>query len=253
MTTRKQVSHISLGRRMDAIPHKVVSWRCPYCGLVHRKTWFRIYAGGLWALGALIWLFAPKAQASANPIPKRSGQHAVIIERQIQAPPALTITPTPTATVEFALRTPPSPTPLPIPKTGVIWAQTSARVYLYEEPGKEMLGDIPNGQFVHLLDEFAAYGNLPWTQITFAGQTGWVEATKVFRLRFEGETFYNVSAPEGSYLYTAPHGQRIVWLPEGTPLHFEQANEGWIEVSTLHGQTGWILSENIAPPGEDLN
>jgi len=125
---------------------------------------------------------------------------------------------------------------VPIPKTGVIWAQTNTSVYFYKELGLEILGDIPNGQFVQLLDEFAAYGNLPWTQVTFDEQTGWVEATKVFRLRFEGETFYHVSAPEGSYLYTAPQGQQIGGLPAGTPLRFEQANEAWKEVSTLDGQ-----------------
>lgn len=243
------MTNIELGRKLPSIHRKPMALHCPYCGQIHRKTRLRLLAGALFFIAAGIGLFAPEAKASSETRAGSSDQSIHSTGKQkhqshnLFNPPTATVNPTPSP--EFVLRTPPSPTPLPIPKTGIIWSPISLGVYLYAEPGLDILYEIPNGTFVHLFDEFAAYGNLPWTHIGFEEQEGWIDATKVNRLRFEGETFYLVHEADGTYLYTTPQGQIIVWLPFGTPLRYRDVQDGWAFVTTLSGEEGWVLLETL--------
>jgi hypothetical protein len=248
------VTSIELGRRIPSIHRKRLVLQCPYCGQIHRKTRLRLLATALFFIAAWIGLFAPKAQASSEARVGTSNQSIYITGKQredihnLSASPTATVNPTPSP--EFVLRTPPSPTPLPIPKTGIIWSPVSNGVYLYEEPGLDILREIPNGTIIHLFDEFTAYGNLPWTRIGFEEQAGWIDATKVSRLHFEGETFYLVNDAGGTYLYSAPKGRLIVWLSFGTPLRYQNTKDEWAAVSTLNGEKGWVVLDKLIAPNE---
>lgn len=247
------MANIELGRKFPSIGRKRLALQCPYCGQIHSKTRLRLLATALFFIAAWIGLFAPEVQASSEAGVGSSSQSFHITGKHredihnLSASPTATVNPT--SSPEFVLRTPPSPTLLPIPKTGIIWSAVSLGVYLYAEPGLDILREIPNGTFVHLFDDFAAYGNLPWTRIGFEDQEGWIDATKVSRLRFEGETFYLVNEADGTYLYATPQGQIIVWLPFGTPLRYQDAEDGWAEVSTLNSEEGWVLLDKLIETG----
>jgi len=216
---------------------------CPYCGKVHPETRRRILTLFLVLLTALAAGLTTEVRAEPGQTVARRVQHARVvgvIEPTIT--PAAGVTPPP-ATEPAP---PPSPTPLPIPKTGIIWNPNGTSIYLYSEPGQGILRAITNGSFVTLLDEFAAYGNLPWTRVEFGGETGWLSAADVHRLRFEGGIFSQVDLSVGAYLYTKPQGQSIFWLPPGTPLRFLDAAGSWAHVTALNGETGWVLLERLA-------
>lgn len=235
-----------LRAHFPAISRRRLALHCPYCGRIHRKMRCRILAATFLFVAALIAWTAPIARAGSEP-----DAISVARERQSSGRPVQQAVIVPTATPRETLApiamAIPSPTPLPIPTTGVIWSPTSSGAYLYVEPGKTILLEIPNGVFAHLFDEFAAYGNLPWTRVRFESHEGWVDATRVHRVRFEGETFYLVDE-DGTYLYAAPQGQSLVWLPAGTPLRFQETENGWAAVTTLDGEAGWVLLDNLLPP-----
>ena len=234
---------IEIGSSALTIQHGRLSPVCPYCGRVHPETRRRVLVLVLLLVATLVAGMAPEVRAEPATSTIRRGHHLTVIDRS--APEAVpvatapsTATPRPTAQ--------PSPTPLPIPKTGIVWTEHGASVYFYAEPGQGILRSIPNGTFVTLLDEFASYGNLPWTQVQLDEKTGWLTATDVHRLRFEGERFSQVAAPEGTNLYTEPQGQIVLWLPPGTPVRFQESAGGWARVSALNGEVGWVLLDKLA-------
>lgn len=168
-----------------------------------------------------------------------------------------TSTPLPTLTPKPTNTRPPTETPLPIPDTGIIWNPKEEGVYLWQAPGQHILTWLINGAVIKFLDEWDAYGGLPWAWVSVDGQEGWVDATTTLRLIIP-ETGLTLVAGAGGYLFTEPQGQKITWLSPGTSLEIQEDQssptvEDWVQVTLPDRQIGWIpqtLIQVIFPTGQ---
>ncbi|GAB4577505.1 MAG: hypothetical protein Fur0022_02360 [Anaerolineales bacterium] len=173
--------------------------------------------------------------------------HPVLAQEILPSPttsPQPSPTSTPLPTPQPTSTRPPTETPLAIPDTGLIWNPDGEGVYLWQTPGENILDWLANGTVIRFLNAWEPYGGLAWAWISFDGQEGWVDATKLLRLTIP-ETGLSLVDGAGSYLYTQPLGQKITWLSPGTPLQVHESHspttvQGWVQVTLPDQQTGWL-------------
>jgi hypothetical protein len=198
---------------------------------------------GLGALGVLFVLvvflvfsslFAPKAVAEA-PTPTATKE----------------LTETPTATLA-PTRLPPTATlmPTPVPVSSLLWAPDHIGTYIHRVPGGEILGLVPNGTGLVLLEETKKMGGLSWQAIEQDEQVGWVLAEFVHQV--EGAPSHHIAGEGGAFLRRSPHGKVIAWLSEGVPVmavieHREDASLVWSRVVMPGGEIGWVADFLLSP------
>ena len=234
-----------------AMPRYPFSLVCPYCGCIHRSARQRILWATVIILIVLLLVLISGIHPGSADQPDRSMRYSAeprtLPLRSITVP--LT-TSTPTVTSLPATTPTLTPTPLPIPTTGVIWNRENAGSYFWEAPGKGILSQLPNGTIVTFLEDWQAYGGLGWASVEFDGQTGWVNVVDIFRVTIPEGGFSQVVAAEGTYLYSEPQGQHILWLSPSTPFRIGQKmqvvnSQTWVSVGLLNGTEGWMKKETI--------
>jgi hypothetical protein len=197
------------------------------------------------AAGILLWPAGLRSRA-AEPLPHAGKRGNLVRTATPQAVlPAVETVPSPPPTATSL----PTPTPLPIPDQGLVWVENASGVYLWGSPLGNILTHLPNGSMVQLLEERAAYGNLPWIKVCSPSGEGWLLQTQVFRAR-ESPAAYIVSQ-QGTYLRDRPRGAVQQLLSLGTPImNILAAQEGagrtWAQVEVVDGTVGWVPEEWLA-------
>ncbi|HUF37166.1 MAG TPA: SH3 domain-containing protein [Anaerolineales bacterium] len=230
------------GVRLAALRLPPRGLRCAVCGRVHGVGRL-VFWPALLLAAALMLPFGGDVQAGAG------GGRAAAVRRA--RPAASTLPP---AAVPADLESPPDPEPvaaptaLAVPATAVVWNRAGTGVYLWDRPGGAIVASIENGRIVQLADRWEALGGAPFGEVEFEGETGWVDMRSVHRVAVPEGGFDRIAA--GTFLYDAPGGRALAWLPAGTPVMVTGVEEpGWQEVElVIGGETGWIVPGGLEMP-----
>jgi hypothetical protein len=224
--------------RLDAPRLPRGGLRCPVCGRVHGiGRW--IFALALLLAAVLSLPVGGPARADTGTARSAGGGHARMESPAEPAEEAAARTGT--ADIQNSpVEVHPAVPLLNAPDTAVVWNRAGTGVYLWDRPGGAILAFIENGLVVRLTERWEGYGGVPFGEAAYDGGLGWVDMRSVHRVVVPEVGFDRLAA--GGYLYDAPGGQVLAWLPAGTPvIVIGESATGWLEVELLVGKArGWI-------------